>query len=153
MDLRAGIRARVAQVVDRAIAAERASSPTDFAQQAGLGRGHVHDIINGKMEPSLKTLEKVASFGQVSLEYLIFGLEELPPRHIASEVDAHPSAAFGPAARAYLELRRYSADAEAVVRTMLRLPFNAAHEWMADEWLEELLAEDKRRARGLQRTA
>ncbi|MBX3205136.1 MAG: helix-turn-helix transcriptional regulator [Labilithrix sp.] len=137
--------------MDRAIADGRASSARDFSIRAGLAKGHVQAILNGELDPSLNTLDKVAAFGRVSLEHLVFGLEELPPRPLATEANDHQSPAFGPAARAFLELHSYSEDASDVVRVILAASFNEAHPWTPREWLEVLSEEHTTRSRAIRK--
>lgn len=146
-----GIRARIRELVE---SSTEHSSRRAFSLAAGLAKGHVNDIIEGRMEPSLTTLEKIAACAQVPLEHVLFGTEAPVSRPIAREVDEHPSAAFGPGARAFLELHSFSAEAVAVVRALMAVSFNPAHRWSAEEWFDELRAEHTRRARGLkQRSA
>ncbi|MBX3261084.1 MAG: helix-turn-helix transcriptional regulator [Labilithrix sp.] len=153
MERMAGIRMRIETVVNRAIAEGRAASRRDFAERAGLGHGHVNAILNKKSKgtPALKTLDGIAKYGGVSLEYILFGREEPSTQPISTEVNNHRSPAFAPAARAVLELHSFSAEAVEVVRTMLTANFNESHPWTPAEWFEVLVEEYKTRSRAIRR--
>ncbi len=51
-------------------------SQTAFAEKVGAGREHIAKIELGKKGLSIDLLIEIAEFGNVSLDYLVFGRDE-----------------------------------------------------------------------------
>ncbi len=124
---------------------------------AGRDKGHVSTLLRRLEEdPSrgveLGTLQALADAAGVSRVWLIEGLGE------PNDVDApppsrfrHADAAAVHAARAFVELHRGDDDAgaRAEAHAQATLDANAGERWTPDEWLEELRAGWRRRARAV----
>ena len=63
----------------RAIREEKQICQVDLAVRAGLLRGYLSDIENGKSVPNLATLERIAAALEVPLHQLFYDGDEPPP--------------------------------------------------------------------------
>lgn len=136
-----GIRARVGEVVERSGLSDR-----EFARRAGLAsETHIGLILSGKTKDvQVGTLELIAAFAGVSVEFLLNGR---PDRAPMAELDEHADPAFRTAAWAFLELREFGDEAKSVVADYAKA--RTGRQLTIDEWFDELLTEHRRRGRGL----
>lgn len=141
MDSMDGIRSRIDEVVKRSGLSDR-----EFGRRAGLAsETHIGLIVSGKTKDvQVRTLELIAAFAGVSVEYLRTGRADRAPM---PELDEHGDPAFRTAGMAFLELREFSADAKSVVVDYAKA--TTGRQLTIDEWFEELLTEHRRRGRGL----
>lgn len=138
-----GIRSRIREVVERS-----GLSAREFSRRARLAsESHIGLILLGRTkEIQVRTLEQIAAIGGVSVEYLRTG-RSTPASPETASLDEHPDAEFRAAARAFLELRKFSPEAVAIVADYAKATTGRALD--ADEWFEELLLEHRHRSRGV----
>lgn len=57
---------------------ERKWSQEDLALEAGVNKNYISDLENGRRNPSLEILEKIAIAFNISLSELFKGIETIP---------------------------------------------------------------------------
>lgn len=81
----------------------RGKTPNELAEHLGVSRMAVHKFTSGKMMPSSARLMQIASFADVSIDYLLGGddvsgqfddiLRNVPPRKTARQLYLEQEAA------------------------------------------------------------